>query len=345
MKYTRLGNSGLVVSQLAFGAMTFGTGNIPSVYKVNQDDAKLLVDRALDAGVNFFDTADAYADGQSEIMLGKLLKERRHEVVISTKVGMRMGSGLIQTGLSRKHIMSSCEGSLQRLGTDAIDLYIVHKTDPFTPLEETLEALNDLVRAGKVRYIGYSNWPAWMAAQALQMQKERGWAQFITSQMYYSLVGRDLEHEVAPFLQSSGVGLMVWSPLASGFLSGKYTRENLTDPNNRLSGFDFIPLDKEWGFQVVDKLREIAETHGSSPVQVALSWLLAQSHVSTVLIGASKMSQLEDNLKAADLALSAEDLTALDDLTRPASIYPNWFTEALLDPRVTEALRVRTLTR
>jgi aryl-alcohol dehydrogenase-like predicted oxidoreductase len=339
MKYTRLGNTGLVVSKLAFGAMTFGSGNIPSVYKVNQDDAKALVDRALEAGVNFFDTADAYADGQSEIMLGKLLKERRNEVIISTKVGMRMGSGLIQTGLSRKHLMASCESSLQRLGTDMIDLYIVHKTDPLTPLEETLEALNDLVRSGKVRYIGYSNWPAWMAAQALQMQKERGWAQFITSQMYYSLVGRDIEHEVVPFLKASGVGLMVWSPLASGFLSGKYSRDNLTDPNNRISGFDFIPLNKEWGFKVVDKLRDIAETHDATPAQVALSWLLTQSHVSTVLLGASNIRQLEDNLKAVELTLSTEELTVLDKLTRPATVYPNWFTEALLDPQVMEAIR------
>jgi aryl-alcohol dehydrogenase-like predicted oxidoreductase len=339
MKYTLLGNTGLVVSKLAFGAMTFGSGNIPSVYKVNQDDAKALVDRALEAGVNFFDTADAYADGQSEIMLGKLLKERRNEVIISTKVGMRMGSGLIQTGLSRKHLMASCESSLQRLGTDMIDLYIVHKTDPLTPLEETLEALNDLVRSGKVRYIGYSNWPAWMAAQALQMQKERGWAQFITSQMYYSLVGRDIEHEVVPFLKASGVGLMVWSPLASGFLSGKYSRDNLTDPNNRISGFDFIPLNKEWGFKVVDKLRDIAETHDATPAQVALSWLLTQSHVSTVLLGASNIRQLEDNLKAVELTLSTEELTVLDKLTRPATVYPNWFTEALLDPQVMEAIR------
>lgn len=339
MKYTRLGNTGLVVSQLAFGAMTFGSGNIPSVYKVNQDDAKALVGRALDAGVNFFDTADAYADGQSEIMLGLLLKERRHEVIISTKVGMRMGEGLIQTGLSRKHLMASCEASLKRLGTDAIDLYLVHKTDPFTPLEETLEALNDLVRSGKVRYIGYSNWPAWMAAQALAMQKERGWAPFITSQMYYSLVGRDIEHEMAPFLKANSVGLMVWSPLASGFLSGKYTRENLNDSSNRLSGFDFIPHDKERGFQVVDKLREIAESYSATPAQVALSWLLAQSHVSTVLLGASNIRQLDDNLKAAGLTLNGEELTALDDLTRPTTLYPNWFTDALLDPQVSKAIR------
>lgn len=338
MKYSKLGNSGLVISKLAFGAMTFGSGNIPSIYKVGQRDAKVLIERALEAGINIFDTADAYADGQSEIMLGQLLKEHRDEVIISTKVGMRLGNGLIQTGLSRKHVMASCEASLKRLGTDTIDLYLVHKTDPLTPLEETLEALNDLVRSGKVRYIGYSNWPAWMASQALQMQKERGWAQFITSQMYYSLVGRDIEHEVTPFLKSNSVGLMVWSPLASGFLSGKYTRENLTDPNNRLSGFDFIPLDKEWGFQIVDKVREIAETHDATPAQVAIAWLLNQSHVSTVLLGSSSTSQLEDNLKAAHLSLSLDELTVLEDLTCPATMYPSWFSEALLDSKVMEAI-------
>jgi aryl-alcohol dehydrogenase-like predicted oxidoreductase len=171
------------------------------------------------------------------------------------------------------------------------------------------------------------------------MQKERGWAQFITSQMYYSLVGRDIEHEVVPFLKESGVGLMVWSPLASGFLSGKYSRDNLTDPNNRISGFDFIPLNKEWGFKVVDKLRDMAETHDATPAQVALSWLLTQSHVSTVLLGASNIRQLEDNLKAIELTLSTEELTFLDNLTRPVTVYPNWFTEALLDPQVMEAIR------
>ncbi|MCM2534457.1 aldo/keto reductase [Neobacillus pocheonensis] len=175
MKYVRLGKSGLIVSKLAFGAMTFGSGNIPSVYKVGEGQAKELVDKALDAGINFFDTADAYADGQSEEILGRLLGTRRKEIIIATKVGNRVGSSLVQTGLSRKHLFTACEASLARLNTDYIDLYIVHKTDPFTPLEETLEALKDLVRQGKVRYLGYSNWPAWMAAQALQMQRERGW--------------------------------------------------------------------------------------------------------------------------------------------------------------------------
>lgn len=338
MQYARLGNTGLIISRLSFGAMTFGSGNLNTVYKVNQDEANAMLYRALDSGINFFDTADGYADGQSERMLGEALRSRREEVVISTKVGFRTAPALIRAGLSRQHIISGCEASLRRLGTDYIDVYSVHKTDPNTPLEETLEALDTLVRQGKVRYIGYSNWPAWMTAKAAQMQKERGLARFVSAQMYYSLVGRDLEHEIVPMMQDAGIGLMVWSPLASGFLSGKYTRDNLKDQDNRLSGFDFLPLDKEWGFRVVDKQREIAAEHGASPAQVALAWLLAQPHVTTVLIGASKISQLDDNVQAAGLKLTPENLTALDELTKPTPIYPNWFTKVTQDQQVTEAM-------
>ncbi|MCZ8520954.1 MULTISPECIES: aldo/keto reductase [Paenibacillus] len=338
MKYALLGRSGLLVSRLAFGAMTFGSGNNPSVYKVDQIGAQELVDRALDAGINFFDTADGYADGQSEEMLGRLLGSRRKETVIATKGGFRVGSGLVQAGLSRKHLFTACEDSLRRLDTDYIDLYIVHKTDPYTPLEETLEALNDLVRQGKVRYIGYSNWPAWQAAQAVTIQRERGWATFINGQLYYSLVGRDIEHETVPFAVSSGIGLTVWSPLAGGFLSGKYTRENLNDEQNRLSGFDFLPHDKEWGFQVLDTVREIAASHGATPAQVSLAWLLARPHVSSVLVGSSRLSQLEDNLRAAELELSAGDVARLDEITRPAALYPNWFTAMTSDTQVSDAL-------
>ncbi|MBB6733809.1 aldo/keto reductase [Cohnella zeiphila] len=341
MKYVTLGNSGLLVSELAFGTMTFGSGNLPTIYKVGQDQAQELVDRALDAGVNFFDTADAYADGQSEEMLGRLIGKRRQDVVIATKAGNRMGPGLVRSGLSRKHLLAACEESLARLNTDYIDLYIVHKTDPFTPLEETLEALNDLVRQGKVRYIGYSNWPAWLAAKAVQMQRERRWATFVNGQMYYSLIGRDLEHEAIPFMQDGGVGLTVWGPLAGGFLSGKYTRDNLNDPDKRLSGFDFLPHDKEWGFTVLDTVRGIAERHGATPAQVSLAWLLAQPHVDSVLIGASRLSQLEDNLKAAELTLSREEFSQLGELTRPEPLYPNWFEAKTRDAVVESALKVR----
>jgi len=324
MEYIRLGDTGLIVSRLSFGAMTFGKGSMTGVNKVNEPDATALVERALEAGVNFFDTANVYSGGQSETILGKILHQRRHEVVISSKAGFRVGKALLQAGLSRQHLMTECEASLKRLDTDYLDIFIVHKTDQFTPLEETLETLNDLVRQGKTRYIGFSNWPTWLAAKAVQMQRERGWARFITSQMYYSLVGRDLEHDFVTFLQDAGVGMMVWSPLAGGFLSGKYTPDNLKDADNRLSSFDVIPFDKELGFKVVDKLREIAEGHHATVAQVALAWMLAQPGVSTILTGASKLAQLNDNLGAVQLKLSSDELGVVGELTRPTPLYPNW---------------------
>lgn len=338
MEYTRLGSSGLVVSRLAFGVMTFGSGNIASVYKVDLDAARALVDRALEAGINFFDTADAYAGGQSEEMLGRLLGNRRKDVVLSTKVGMRTGEGLLDTGLSRRHVLASAEASLKRLGTDYLDLYIVHRFDPLTPMEETLEALDQLVRRGSVRYVGFSNWSAWQAARAVGIQERYGWARFTAAQMYYSLVGRDLEHEVLPFVQSAGIGTMVWSPLAGGFLSGKYTRESLKDANNRLSGFDFLPFDKEAGFRVVETMRELAEPARATVAQVALAWLLKKPGVSTVLLGASKLSQLEDNLGALKVSLSDEQMRRLDEVSPHALYYPSWFNQMLRDPRLDQGL-------
>ena len=338
MEYTRLGDSGLVVSRLAFGVMTFGSGNIASVYKVDLDAARALVDRALEAGINFFDTADAYAGGQSEEMLGRLLGNRRKDVVLSTKVGMRTGEGLLDTGLSRRHVLASAEASLKRLGTDYLDLYIVHRFDPLTPMEETLEALDQLVRRGSVRYVGFSNWSAWQAARAVGIQERYGWARFTAAQMYYSLVGRDLEHEVLPFAQSAGIGTMIWSPLAGGFLSGKYTRESLKDPNNRLSGFDLLPFDKEAGFRVVEVMREIAESSRATVAQVALAWLLKKPGVSTVLLGASKLSQLEDNLGALKVNLSDEQMRRLDEVSPHALYYPSWFNQMLRDPQLDKGL-------
>jgi aryl-alcohol dehydrogenase-like predicted oxidoreductase len=339
MQYSRLGNTGLIVSRLAFGAMTFGSDpSISAIYKVDQENARAMIERSIEAGVNFFDTADGYAGGQSETMLGQALGPRRLDVVVATKVGFRSGEPITQAGLSRRHILASCDQSLNRLNTDYIDLYIVHKEDPFTPLEETLEALNDIVRTGKVRYLGFSNWSAWKAATALQMQKERGWAQFSSGQMYYSLVGRDVEHEVAPFMRYAGLGMTVWSPLAGGFLSGKYTRENLKDTENRLAGFDFLPFDKESGFSVVEKMREIASRHEVSVAQIAIGWLIAKPIVSSVIIGASKLHQLEDNLKAADLKLSDAEVAELDAITAPTPIYPNWFNANLMDAKQRSAL-------
>ncbi|OCP09213.1 MULTISPECIES: aldo/keto reductase [unclassified Ensifer] len=340
MQYTTLGSTGLVVSRLAFGAMTFTAGDrsIGAIYKTDAEAADALVGQALDAGINFFDTADAYASGQSERILGEALKARRDDVVIATKVGFRTGGPLTQSGLSRRHILWSVDQSLKRLGTDWIDAYIVHKEDPHTPLEETLVALDAVVRAGKVRYIGFSNWSAWKVAAALEIQKANGLASFSHGQMHYSLLGRDVERDVIPMMQRYGLGLTVWSPLASGFLSGKYTRDNLGDPANRYSGFDILPFDKEQGFKLVERMRVIAENHGASVAQVAIAWLLSRQAVTSVLLGASKPHQLKDNLGAADLVLTQAEIAALDAETVPVPVYPNWFIDNLVDQPVAQAL-------
>ena len=339
MQYRQLGESGLIVSRLAFGAMTFTTGDPSAVAKADRADSESLLTRALDAGVNLFDTADVYAQGRSEEILGAFLKTRRDEVVISTKIGFRVGSGMNQAGGSRKHLIAGCEASLKRLGTDYVDVYSPHLADPFTPLEETLDALDTLVRQGKTRYIGCSNWPAWLTAKAVQMQKDRGWAKFICAQIHYSLLGRDIEREVVPMLRDTGMGLVAWSPLAGGFLSGKYTRENLTAAENRLSGFDVLPFDKEWGFGVVELLREIGAQHKASPAQVAIAWVLAQPCATTVLLGASKLSQLNDNLDVMQLTLTPDDLARLNEhADRPMfPFFLDWL-EATMDGQTKAAL-------
>lgn len=320
--------------------MTFTAGNkgIPGVYKTEAADATAMVERALDAGINFFDTADAYAGGESELMLGKALNSRRQEVIITTKVGNRTGQALVQAGLNRRHILWSVEQSLKRLNTDWIDFYVVHREDPYTPIEETLAALDEVVRAGKVRYIGFSNWSAWKAAAAIELQRANGWAPFTHGQLSYSLLLRDIERDLLPMMEHYGQGLTVWSPLAMGFLSGKYTRENLSDTDNRYSSFDVIPFDKEFGFRLVEQLRDIAGKHQASVAQVALAWLLAKPAVTSVLIGASKRHQLDDNLAAADLVLEQEEIAALDAFTTLAPVYPNWFKALVADRDAEQAL-------
>ena len=339
MQYRQLGESGLIVSRLSFGAMTFTTGDPSAVAKADQTTSNALLTRALDAGINLFDTADVYAQGRSEEILGAFLKPHRGEVVISTKSGFRVGPGMNQAGLSRKSLTAACEASLKRLGTDYVDVYSPHLADAFTPLEETLETLNDLVRQGKTRYLGCSNWPAWLTAKAVQMQKERGWARFITAQMHYSLLGRDIEREVVPMLRDAGMGLAAWSPLAGGFLSGKYTQANLTAAENRLSGFDVLPFDKNWGFGVVELLREIDGRHGATPAQVAVAWLLAQPHTTTILLGASKLSQLDDTLGALNVTLTPGDTAALTEKAdRPLFPFFMDWTETTADEQTKAAL-------
>lgn len=341
MQFARLGDTGLIVSRLAFGAMTFGSGEgaMAAVSKVDQETASKLVEQAIDAGVNFFNTADVYSGGQSERMLASALGSRRKDVVIATKVGFRTGGALVHQGLSRHHIFASLEESLSRLATDYIDVYLAHRIDPFTPLDETLGALEDVVRQGKARYIGFSNWPAWLAGKAIGLQTGRHQNRFRAAELYYSLVGRDIEHELAPLLQDSGIGLLVWSPLAGGLLSGKYTRENPQGDGGRLTGFDILPYDRERAYRVVDRLRAIGAAHGASPAQVALAWLLAKPNVTSVLVGASKPAQLTDNLAAANLQLTSEELADLDAISASDPIYPNWFAQRTKDGPAEHALR------
>ncbi|MBV8210079.1 MAG: aldo/keto reductase [Burkholderiaceae bacterium] len=343
MQYATLGSTGLAVSRMAFGAMTFTEGNkdIGAVYKVGAQLADELVGKCLDAGINFYDTSDAYAGGESETLLGRALKSRRNDVVLATKVGFRTGPALTQAGLSRRHILWSVDQSLRRLGTDWIDVYIVHKEDPYTPLEETLQALDLVVRAGKVRYLGFSNWSAWKAAAALELQRANGWAPFTHGQMNYSLLARDVERDIVPMMNRYELGLTVWSPLHSGFLSGKYTRASLSDPDNRYSGFDLLPFDKEHGFRLVEQMRGIAKRAGGSVAQVALAWLLSRPVVSSILLGATKAAQLDDNLGALKLELSPDDLGALDQATTLPPVYPNWFIERLVDEPMQKAIRRR----
>jgi len=340
MKYARMGRSGLVVSRLSFGAMTFTLGNktMESIYKVGEDLAGEMVAMALDRGVNFFDTADGYAAGESETILGRVLKGRRDDVVIATKYGFRAGEPLIRAGLSRQHTHWAVEQSLRRLDTDRIDLFICHKEDPTTPLEETLVALDELVRVGKVRYLGFSNWTAWRVAAALEFQKANGLAPFITGQMYYSLAGRYVETDIIPMMEHYGVGMMVWSPLAQGFLAGKITRENLKSGDHRLSSFEFIPIDKEKGFAAVDHMRGLAAEKGCSVAQLAIAWLLAKPAATSIILGASKLAQLKDNLGAIDVDLSEEEVTALDWFLPPARPYPHWFIDLTVDQAHMSAL-------
>ena len=344
MQYARLGETGLIVSRLALGSMTFGAGAgiFASVAKVDQKGANDLVARAIDGGINFFNSADVYAGGESERILGKAIGPKRSGVVIATKLGNRMSPALIDAGLSRQHVFAAADASLERLGTDYIDVYLVHKVDTLTPIEETIEALEDLVRAGKVRYVGFSNWPAWLAAKAVGIQSARGWSRFRAAEMYYSLVGRDLEHDVVPFCLDAGVGVTAWSPLAGGFLSGKYTRERPKgESGDRLGGFDFLPYDRQRGYDLIDLLREIGEKRGATPAQVSLAWLLTRPAVSSILIGASSAAQLADNVAAADVKLAADDLTALDAATKPTQPYPNWFTDRVADSKTHAALGIK----
>jgi len=279
-----------------------------------------------------------YCNGVSEEMVGKSLGQKRKDVLIATKGAFRAGPQAFNAGIGYKHIVEAAEASLKRLGTDYIDAYLLHADDPITPIEESLRVMENLVQRGLIRYGGFSNFHTWKAATALEMQKDRHYAPFITSQMHYSLLNRDIEHEFVPFLRHTNVGLMVWSPLSSGFLSGKYTRENPKPEGSRLNTFDIMQVDRELGYRVVDVLKRIASGRSASPSQVAIAWLLTKPFVSTVIVGANRQSQLEDNLKAVDLELSEAEVKELDALTAPKMLYPNGF-YAMMDPVLSNAGR------
>ncbi|WP_435947678.1 aldo/keto reductase [Dryocola sp. BD586] len=333
MRYKKLGNTGLFVSELCLGTMTFGGegGMWGKIGNLAQSDAEKLVGGALDAGINFIDTANVYSEGRSEIITGQALKNLkvpRENVVVATKVFGETGTGATNSrGSSRYHIINSVKDSLQRLQLDHIDLYQLHGFDPATPIEETLRALDTLVQHGHVRYIGVSNWAAWQIMKALGISERLGLARFASLQAYYTIAGRDLERELVPMLQSEGVGLMVWSPLAGGLLSGKYGRDGKAEEGSRRIEFDFPPVNKDRAFDCVDVMREIAEGKGVSVAQVALAWLLHQQVVSSVIIGAKRVEQLNDNIAATQIRFTDDELQKLDAVSELPREYPGWMLE------------------
>lgn len=340
MRYARLGGSGLIVSRLAFGTSTMGAsdGVLATISQVGPDDAARLVAAAMDAGVNYFDTADYYHYGQSEEMLGNALKGRRSEVIVSTKVGRRMSAGLLDSGLSARHIHQSIDRSLARLSTDWVDLYVCHRADPHVPLEEILVALDAVVRSGKARYIGFSNWPAWLAAKAVAMQRANGWAPFVNAQMYYSLIARDIENEFVDCALDAGIGVTAWSPLSSGFLSGKYSRDDPGGSGGRLATMDIMPFDHERGYTIVDAVKAIAADRGVPPAAIAIAWLMDRPALASVILGFSSARQLDANLAAADLILTGEERAVLDVVSAPALLYPHAFQGTHGRDRVADAV-------
>jgi len=329
MKYATLGNTGLLVSRLCFGTMTFGDGRgmFKAIGAVGQGAADELVKTSIESGINFFDTADVYTEGESEKILGQSLKNLkipRQQVVIATKVYGRVGPGRNDVGASRGHILDGVEASLRRLQTDHIDLYQIHGNDAVTPVEETLRALDTLVQQGKVRYVGCSNWQAWKIAKALGICEFKNLAKFDTVQAYYSIAGRDLEREIVPLLESEKVGLLVWSPLAGGLLSGKFSRTNQKPADSRRTEFDFPIVDKERTWKILEAMAPIAQAHECSPARVSLAWLLAKSVVTSVIIGAKRQDQLQDNLAAVELTLTPDELKRLDEVSALPPEYPGW---------------------
>jgi aryl-alcohol dehydrogenase-like predicted oxidoreductase len=329
MKYNTLGHTGLLVSELCLGTMTFATGEgmWKPIAGVEQKLADELVKLSLDAGINFVDTADVYTNGESEKVLAQSITNlgiARKDIVLATKAYGRTGPGRNDVGASRGHIMHAVEASLQRLKTDYIDLYQIHAADLITPVEETLRALDTLVTQGKVRYIGCSNWYAWQIMKAIGIADARNLAKLDTLQAYYSIAGRDLEREIVPLLKDQSIGLLVWSPLAGGLLSGKFFRENQKPQDSRRSAFDFPIVDKERTWRILDVLRPVAEAHGASVATIALAWVLAKPFVTSVIIGAKRVDQLKENLSATEVTLTEDEMKKLDEVSALPPEYPGW---------------------
>ena len=330
MRYNQFGSTGLIVSELCLGAMTFGTkpGRFGHVHGLDQEASTALVKQAFDAGINMIDTANVYTVGQSEEFVGGALKALgipRSDVVVATKAMGAMGEGKNDSGVGRKHLLDQIDQSLARLQLDHVDLYQIHGWDPVTPMEEALEALNDIVRSGRARYVGVSNWAAWQIVKALGISERRGFAKFASLQAYYTVAGRELERELAPMLLSEGLGLMVWSPLAGGLLSGKYQfTEEGHEGEGRRASFDFPPVDLGRAVPLVLAMRAMGDKRGVSVAQIALAWLLYQPVVSTVIIGAKRADQLADNLASCDVELEAAELEQLDKLSALPREYPGW---------------------
>ncbi|MCK9411985.1 MAG: aldo/keto reductase [Prolixibacteraceae bacterium] len=328
MKYNELGKTGVLVSELCLGTMTFGgKGYWQAIGQVPQDEVNQIVKTAIEKGINFIDTANAYSEGLSETMLGialKALSIPRQEVFVATKVRIRMGAGANQVGLSRLHIMDSVNDSLQRLNLDHIDLLYIHGVDPITPLEETMRGLENVVRSGKVRYLGISNHPAWMMMKANGYADKIGWTKFVASQNYYTIASRDIEREIVPMAKSENIGIMPWSPLAGGFLSGKFTRHNEVAGDSRRDAFDFPPINKAKAYDLIDLMAEIGKKHNVSVANVALNWVIRQPGVTSTIIGAKNLLQLNDNISAVNLQMTPDEMQQLNEASALAPEYPGW---------------------
>jgi aryl-alcohol dehydrogenase-like predicted oxidoreductase len=336
MRYRRLGNSGLIVSELSLGTMQFGRSM--NMGGLGQPETDAMVRFALDRGINLVDTADVYSLGESETLIGNALHGIRAEIVLATKARLPMSEKNVNhSGATRVNLLREAEASLRRLQTDYIDLFQVHGWDSLTPLEETLRALDDLVRSGKVRYIGLSNYQAWQAATALGVQEREHLEKYVTAQLYYSLVGRDLESEWLSFAEYHKLGILVWSPLAGGFLTGKYDRQSPAPGGTRFAeAGNFVPFDAEKGYAVIDALRTVAARHSATPAQVALAWLLTRPAIASVMIAARTNERLAENIRSVELSLPTEDLDILEEVSAPVAVYPRWMVEQLdraEDPR------------